>query len=152
LNPPLIVTKKVTIKGVQNVLLFLNSGFPNHIKFALARVYSCLQNGDVLLFLSCRNWYDNNEFFIKQIGQSLNFFSRKLLDSVTCVPVPIMSSNAIFNWPIQIWFKKPYITLPITFYRVCHGFRPTNWDDYFWVNFDHFWIKRNFLRHLGQEC
>ena len=24
-------------------------------------------------------------------------------------------------------------------YRVCHGFRLTNGDDYFWDDFDHFW-------------
>jgi len=28
-------------------------------------------------------------FFIKQMGQSLNFISRKSLDGVACVPVPI---------------------------------------------------------------
>ena len=31
-------------------------------------------------------------------------------------------------------------------YRVCHKFRPTKQDDYFWVTFDHFWIKRHFLK------
>ena len=36
------------------------------------------------------------------------------------------------------------------YYRVCHGFRLTKWDDYFLVNFDHFWIERHFLRQLGQ--
>ncbi len=29
--------------------------------------------------------------------------------------------------------------------RMCHGFRLTNWDDYFRVQFDHYWIKRQFL-------
>jgi len=33
---------------------------------------------------------------------------------------------------------------------VCHGFRSTNRDDYFQVNFDHFWIKQYFWRQLGQ--
>jgi len=32
----------------------------------------------------------------------------------------------------------------------CHGFRLTKWDDYFWVDFDHFWIKQYFWRQLGQ--
>jgi len=27
---------------------------------------------------------------------------------------------------------------------VCHGFRLTNRDDYFCVDFDHFWIKQYF--------
>ena len=35
-------------------------------------------------------------------------------------------------------------------YSVCHGFRFTTQDDYFWVNFDHFWIQRHFIRQLGQ--
>ena len=34
--------------------------------------------------------------------------------------------------------------------RVCHGFRLTKREDYFWVDFDHFWSKCNFLRQLGQ--
>ncbi len=29
--------------------------------------------------------------------------------------------------------------------RICHGFRLTNWDDYFWVHLDHFWVKCQFL-------
>ena len=32
---------------------------------------------------------------------------------------------------------------------MCHGFRLTKRDDYFWVNFDHFWIKQYFWRQLG---
>ena len=36
------------------------------------------------------------------------------------------------------------------FYRVCHGFRLTKRDDYFQVNFDHFWSEHHFLRQLGQ--
>jgi len=34
--------------------------------------------------------------------------------------------------------------------KVCHGFRLTKRDDYFWVDFDHFWIERYFWRQLGQ--
>ena len=34
---------------------------------------------------------------------------------------------------------------------MCHGFRLTKQDDYFWVNFDHFWSKYYFLRQLGQK-
>jgi len=33
---------------------------------------------------------------------------------------------------------------------VCHGFRLTNHDYYYWVNFAHFLIKRHFYRQLGQ--
>ncbi len=29
-------------------------------------------------------------------------------------------------------------------YRVFHGFWLRKWDDYFWVNFDHFFIKHHF--------
>ena len=36
------------------------------------------------------------------------------------------------------------------FKRVCHGFRLTWQDDYFWVTNDHFWNKRHFLRRLKQ--
>jgi len=32
--------------------------------YTLAHVYSCLQNGDVLLILSCCNWYDNKQKFL----------------------------------------------------------------------------------------
>ena len=34
--------------------------------------------------------------------------------------------------------------------RVCHGFRLTNTNDYFWVNFDDFWIEHHFIMQLGQ--
>jgi len=33
---------------------------------------------------------------------------------------------------------------------VCHGFRLTKRDDYFWVDSDHFWIDQYFWRQLGQ--
>ncbi len=35
-------------------------------------------------------------------------------------------------------------------YRVCHEFRLTKRDDYFRVDFYHFWIKHYFWRRLGQ--
>ena len=34
-------------------------------------------------------------------------------------------------------------------YRVCHGFRLTKRDDYFWVTFDHFWSKHHFFEAAG---
>jgi len=34
-------------------------------------------------------------------------------------------------------------------YRVCHRFRLTNRDDYFRVDFDHFWIECRFLEAAG---
>ncbi len=37
------------------------------------------------------------------------------------------------------------LLLGSTFYRVCHGSRLTKQDDYFWVDFDHFWIERHFF-------
>ncbi len=38
----------------------------------------------------------------------------------------------------------------ILYHRVCLQFRLMNLDDYFWVDFDHFWIKQYFWRQLGQ--
>ncbi len=35
-------------------------------------------------------------------------------------------------------------------YRVCHVFRLTKQDYYFWVDFDHFKIEQYFWRQLGQ--
>ncbi len=35
--------------------------------------------------------------------------------------------------------------------KVCHGFRFTKRDDYFWVNFDHFWIEQYFWRNI-ENC
>ena len=37
-----------------------------------------------------------------------------------------------------------------TWYRACHRFRFTTKDDYFRGDFEHFWSKHNFLRHMGQ--
>jgi hypothetical protein len=34
-------------------------------------------------------------------------------------------------------------------YRVCNRFRLTKREDYFWVNFDHFWIVQCFWRQGG---
>jgi len=34
--------------------------------------------------------------------------------------------------------EKPSILIHSLTHRVCHGFRLTKQDDYFWVNFDHF--------------
>jgi hypothetical protein len=36
-------------------------------------------------------------------------------------------------------------------YRVSHRFRLMKWDDYFWVDIDHFWIEQYFWRQLGQH-
>ncbi len=35
-------------------------------------------------------------------------------------------------------------------YKVCHRFRLINQDDYFGIDFDHFWIKQYFWRQLEQ--
>ena len=48
---------------------------------------------------------------------------------------------------VDIVSSKVYRSKGVT---LCHGFRLMMWDDYFWVNFDHFWSKRHFLRQLGQ--
>jgi len=46
------------------------------------------------------------------------------------------------------------VTLPncdiFVSYIVFHRFRLTKQNDYFWVNFDHFWIEQYFWRQLGQ--
>jgi len=45
---------------------------------ALARVYSCLQNGDLLLILSilsCRNGYDSNKIFLVNTQDKVSIFS-----------------------------------------------------------------------------
>ena len=49
-----------------------------------------------------------------------------------------------FEWSHESWNKMD------TLYSVCHAFRLTKQDDYFWVNFDHFWSEHHFLRQLGQ--
>ena len=36
-----------------------------------------------------------------------------------------------------------------TSYRVCHGFRFTTRDDYYWVDLDHFWSKHRFFEAAG---
>ena len=40
--------------------------------------------------------------------------------------------------------KYGHSKLPWSNYRVCHGFRLTYWDDFFWVNFDHFRSEPHF--------
>ncbi len=57
--------------------------------YALARVYSCLQIGDLQLVVSCGALYDNNFLFCKQTRQSLQYFKRKPTDGISCVTVPI---------------------------------------------------------------
>jgi hypothetical protein len=44
-------------------------------------------------------------------------------------------------------FRSTYIGL----YLACHRFRLTNGDDYFWVNFDYFCSKYNFLSQLDSS-
>jgi len=36
-----------------------------------------------------------------------------------------------------------------SFNRVCHGFRLTKCDDWFWVDFDHFWSNCQFFEAAG---
>jgi len=43
--------------------------------YTLACVYSCLQNGDVLLILSCRNCYDSNKIFLVNKQDEVSSFS-----------------------------------------------------------------------------
>ncbi len=47
-------------------------------------------------------------------------------------------------------FRLHMYVFSVWCYRLCHGFRLTKRDDYFWVDFDHFWIKQYFWRQLGQ--
>jgi len=35
-------------------------------------------------------------------------------------------------------------------YRLCHRFRLTKLHDYFWVDFDHFWVEGHFWGSLEQ--
>ncbi len=44
-----------------------------------------------------------------------------------------------------------YLTFIVLSYRMCHGFRLTNWDDYFKVTFDHFWIEHHFSGYWGSS-
>ncbi len=37
------------------------------------------------------------------------------------------------------------------YYRVSHGFRLTKQDDYFWVDFDHFWSEHHFWGSWGSS-
>ena len=46
---------------------------------------------------------------------------------------------SVFHFNIEHWGP----------YRVCLKFGLTKRDDYFWVTFDHFWIKHHFLSWLG---
>jgi len=57
----------------QQVLIY-SLQFPVWLVYALARVYSCLQNGDVLLNLSCLNWYDNNKIFLINKWDKVSIF------------------------------------------------------------------------------
>jgi len=50
------------------------------ILYTLARVYSCLQNGDVLLIISCpTNWHDKNKMVLINKWKEVSIFS-----AVTC--------------------------------------------------------------------
>jgi hypothetical protein len=131
----------------------------------MARVYSCLQNGDILFILSCRNWYDNIKILLvnKQDKVSI-FFSWISLDGVSCVPVCMakpekqaLCENVFFfsfvpfyvvilSLGLILFFSfSLFSNTGIVHKRVFHGFRQTKRDDYFWVPFHHFWSKQYFL-------
>jgi len=69
--------------------------------------------------------------------------------------IVFMDFMSLDSWnECRVTFMKIHKNMFMSIYRidprVCHGFRLTKWDDYFWVDFDHFWIKQYFWRQLGQ--
>jgi hypothetical protein len=66
----------------------------------------------------------------------------------TCRPLNLFSHVCFTKVTpfTQIFYIRP---LNLS-YRVCHGFKLTNRDNYFWVDFDRFYIEPRFLRLLGE--
>jgi len=71
--------------------------------------------------------------------------------SLTAVPNCTTKPNfwlrpRIFVIVIIYFINYCSVRSALVWYKVCHGFRLTKRDDYFWVDFDHFWIEHYFLR------
>jgi len=94
-------------------------------------------------------WLIFPEYFLPPLKTKENLTNLVLWCGLHCVFI-------LYNKPVRLLFGSTvswkrllnFYYLPC--YRVCHGFRFTTRDDYFWVNFDHFWIERHFMRQLGQ--
>ena len=69
--------------------------------------------------------------------------ARKHVDEILTGTVELRSCRETKRRGFCIPFLFPFC-------KVCHGFRLTKRDDYFRVNFDHFWINHHFIRQLGQ--
>jgi len=50
----------------------------------------------------------------------------------------------------QVLTLLQHLNLEVIYYRVCHGFRQTKWDNYFRVSFGHFWNEGNFWGRLKE--
>ncbi len=46
---------------------------------------------------------------------------------------------------LTMFFFTKFQNLIIVTYKVCHWFRLTSLENYFWVNFDQFWIDCRFF-------
>ncbi len=63
-----------------------------------------------------------------------------------CVKVRVTTNTFLFVLTHSglFYFDLKSSRWSIRIYRVCRKFRLTKRVDYFWVNFDHFWIKQYF--------
>jgi len=52
--------------------------------------------------------------------------------------------DEIDTWKVEPFLKTTKQSDASVIYRVCHGFRLITPDDYFQVNFDHFYIEHHF--------
>lgn len=50
---------------------------------------------------------------------------------------------------LNMFFFTKFQNLIIVTYKVCHWFRLTSRENYFWVNFDQFWIDCRFFEAAG---
>jgi len=108
-----------------------------------------------LCILSSQN-LDTPPFYYRDVIYGRPLLARKLLiicwwNWLQAYGELYFTDGAIYKVSISLSLHDPK-TLTICFlsYKVCHWFRLTKWDDYYWVNFDHFWIEQYFWRQLGQ--
>jgi len=60
----------------------------------------------------------------------------------------VIENNSLYKGFISLLLSSSLIPWPST-YRVCHGFRLTKPDDYFWVNVNPFCIEQFFKGSWG---
>ncbi len=85
---------------------------------------------------------------VRLVWRSVSFqFVRHFL-SALIIPSIWIQNNCSISWQDfpTFNFLDPILQ---NYYRVCHGFRITKLDDYFWVTFDLFWSKRCFWSNWG---